>query len=163
MQDDNNIVLHGEYFAPIFLDQKEWGSLILDLILSTDSEEKIAEAYELDLPGLEALKKHPPFAAEYSKAQAYVKSLGPDGGFKLRARAIAESKLSEMATIIGDKEVHPSVRASLWRDMVKYGDLDPATQADKNKGEQRTGPLVQINMGGLMHLNARPVIDVKPE
>jgi len=164
MNDETNIVLHGEFFAPVPVDTKIWGGLILDLLLNSDSEENIAEAYNLDLPALEALKQHAPFREEFEKVKTYVESLGPDGGFKLRARAIAENAILTMATIINDSNVHPSVRAGLFRDMVRYADLDPATTA---KGKEETnvkrGPLVQINMGGLMSLSARPIIDVKSE
>lgn len=151
----------GSFSAPCNVPASVWGSVILDLVLQTSDEQSIAEAYGLDLPGLEALKIHPPFMAELEKVSTYVDSLGPDAGFILRSRALAEAALPEMGRLVMNKDIHPSVRTKLFNDLVRFANLDPQTTQDKAKN---TGPqtTVHINMGGILKASATAIIDVEP-
>jgi hypothetical protein len=130
----------------------EIGALCLELALGGQPPEKICAAYNID-PKLvsELLTSNAYFRNSMVEANKTIKEAGPNAGFILRAKHLAESHLKTTHDIARNPETHPSVRMKAIESLVSWARLAPTP--DKNPN---TGPTVTINIDPSGFAERRP-------
>lgn len=128
-----------------------WGTFCLDLILNPGQHDDVCKAFGIEITELQRLLELKPFTDRLGDLNLQVKTLGPNAGFVLAARAQAEKHLVTLGNIAENSTVHPGVRVKAVENLVRYAHLDPQTQKQTKENEQRSsspGVLVQFNIGG---------------
>jgi len=105
------------------LPEKELQSLIQDIVLRTSSEEEILKVYNITPQQFQLLQQTPTYQEQLKKISDYIRALGPNASFVLKARAIAESQMGVIGTVISDMKVDPAVRLQAMKEFVKWGGL----------------------------------------
>lgn len=117
-------------------------SLVTDVALGVD-DDTICEAYSLQFPQLEAIKKHPSFKNRLGKLTEELQKEGVS--FKLKAQMQAEELLKTSFAMIHDEDVDPKVREKLIANTVRWAGYD--NKAAEAAGSGGPGITISIDLG----------------
>lgn len=125
-----------------------WGALCFDLVLAADDTEGVCRSHGITDAQLLTLLENKAFIDKLRDARTQIKNLGSSAGFVLTARAEAEKHVVTMSNMAGDSGVNSGVRVRAIENLVRYAHLDPATNGKNSQDVNRSGVLVQFNIGG---------------
>lgn len=129
--------------------REHWGSLALDLALETAPLEDILRAYDLTAAEFHETEKNVAFQNELRLVRERIESMGDNGGFILRARAIAEATLPTMMNLIQSSDTEPAVKASIFKTLTELARLDFKSDPNPPKSATAAGPTFQINFSNM--------------
>lgn len=139
--------------TPDYLPEKELQSLIQELVLRTAPEEEVLKAYKLSHYQFKRLQQTPQYQEQFKKVSEYVRGLGPNASFVLKARALAEDQIGTIGNIVSDIKTDPAVRVQMMKELVKWGGLFNEKEGATNVGG---GVNISFNFG-----NLKPLKNVK--
>lgn len=116
-------------------------SLPLAYVLKSVPLEAFLEIHGYSLAQWDLISSHKMFKAAVAEAEKLVAEEG--GGFKMKARAMAEQSLPEMQALINNNDVPPAVRADLIKAIIKVAGLDGSVD---QRSAKPVGNAVSINI-----------------
>lgn len=145
------------------LDAEVWASFCYDLLLAPDAHVRVCADYSITENDLSLLLDNPAFKARLRECRAHVQSMGPNAGFILMARMLAEKHVATLGQLASDIKIAPAVRLRAIENMTRYAHLDPSTTPPEKRepGTQGSsgGALVQLIFNGSLKREITAVVD----
>lgn len=147
--------------APLRLRPFAWGALIMALIMDPGKQAEVLHENNTTADEVEELfKNNEEFRIAVKECQSVIKAQGPNAGFVLRAKIMAEDLLGDMYMIGKDRNTPAALRIRVAENAAAWGRLDP--KHDKGRTDATdTGVHLSFNIIGL----ERPfpgVVSVEP-
>lgn len=147
--------------VPIRMRPWSWGALIMEMLTDPDNADDIILAHGTTPAEVRQLfETNREFQVALRECRSVITAQGPNAGFVLRSKMLAEDMLDTMYEMAKSKTATHAVKLRAIEDLVSWGRLNPKDDKSRNEATD-TGVHLTMNFIGLKR-NIPQIIDVEP-